>query len=157
MKAFNNEPEFKEQLLRLALEHEALDHYIAGTYNQENDGGEFRGCSVGCTINDVNRLKGLDGCHDDHAFLAVVLGVPLFIVNAQESIFEGSPHHLRIPWTYRFLKAIPVGADLTPVKTSFPRELDRLFRSSLPPETLETAEGAEARADLLIKLIKECS
>jgi len=162
MKAYNNDPKFKEQLLELVLENIALGCYIVGTYKEQNYRSVFCGCSVGVTINDVNRLKGTEGYHDNHYFLAEQLGVPVFIINSQELLFEELsdelPQELRTNWTYRLLKAIPVGADLTSVRNKFEKAMNKgdFYPAEYWLNTEESTKRIKAQADLLIKLIKEC-
>tara|TARA_R110000851_G_scaffold56163_1_gene131446 strand:+ start:762 stop:1010 length:249 start_codon:yes stop_codon:yes gene_type:complete len=63
--AFNNDKSMKATLVSLAVKHEAADQYIAGTYDTWG-GALFRGCSVGCTINDFNNMHNLSISTSDH-------------------------------------------------------------------------------------------
>lgn len=118
MKAYNNDPKLKAHLVGCSLENERLDRYIKGVYSNDSK-EEFKGCSVGCTINDYNKLTGNLFMYGDHGVLADVLGVPLFITLMQDHIFEGLPSDLRYAWTPRFLSAIPLDADLSSVRDKF--------------------------------------
>ena len=95
-----------ELLLPLAIAHQAADEYVKGTYFN-NDGPSFRGCSVGCSINDATIL-GLLACKtDNHAELARVLfGGVEQIARLQDAIFEGLPKNLAHAWTPRLLQAV---------------------------------------------------
>ena len=112
MKAFNGSKKFKSELLAKALEHKAADDYRAGTFGELKAFG-FKGCSVGCTIYDI------DPTHDknDYEFLATKLGVPLFVVHLQDVLFEGKSN--KAAWTYDFLSSINVNSDLTSVLPKF--------------------------------------
>jgi len=113
MKAFGGSKKFKNELLKKALEHRKEDDYISNYYGIYKTGkyniGVFKGCSVGCTIFDI------DPAHEknDHEFLATKLGVPLFVVHLQDTLFEGKSN--KSAWTYDFLKSINVNSDLTSV------------------------------------------
>lgn len=114
MEAYNNDPRFKEQLIKRAQEHRIADQYIKDYYYQK-DNTTFRGCSVGCCIRDVNDIQGTKGQYDNHAFLAAQLGIPEVFIHLQDIIFERLPDPKHKEWTERFLNAIQPGADLTPV------------------------------------------
>lgn len=113
MKAFNGSQEFKDQLLDLDQNHQEMDQYRKETFGYIENDGIFRGCSVGCLINDI------DPNHDnsDHEFLAEKLGVPVFVTILQDAFFENLEDSSK--WTEDLLTAIPVGADLTPVLPKF--------------------------------------
>jgi len=120
--AYHGDHELKSTLVALAIKHAEQDEYIKGIYAQidEYDCETFRGCSVGCSIYDLNNMAG-DQTSDygDHTYLACKLGVPLFVVKMQDDIFEGLPLEKSIAWTQRLFSAIPVGADLLPVAPKF--------------------------------------
>ena len=118
MRAFHGDPRLKSQLIEMARQHRVADEYIAGTY-ADDSGDTFRGCSVGCTVRDINDLTGESGGYADHAYLAEQLGVPEFVTRLQDAIFEGLPQDQRSGWTERLLTAIPEGADLTPALPRF--------------------------------------
>ena len=127
LQAFNNDKEFKDQMIAAAISHREKDEYIAGCYAKMN--GSFKGCSVGCSLFDVKGIKGIDVGEDyaDHALLAKELGIPEFICHLQDSIFEGLPDSERFKWTERLFNSIPLGVDLTPVLPRFLlKTLDRL-------------------------------
>jgi len=119
MKAFNADPDLKETLILKAKEHRLADEYIKGTYGEHQKDGPFKACSLGCTIFDINAIKGLSGSLSGYAFLAQELDIPEFIAHLQDCIFEGLEADLATHWTERLLTSIPVGADLTPVLPVF--------------------------------------
>ena len=126
MKAFNGDPALKAALIAKATQHRLADAYRQGSYGWM-ESGLFKGCSLGCTIHDINQIKDLSGKTNDHAFLAQQLGIPEFITALQDKIFEGLAPDLAHHWTERLLTAIPVEADLTPLLPDFLLSLlDRL-------------------------------
>lgn len=158
MKAYNNDPKLKAHLVGCSLENERLDRYIKGVYSNDSKEG-FKGCSVGCTINDYNKLTGNLFMHGDHGVLADVLGVPLFITLMQDHIFEGLPSELRYAWTHRLLSAIPTGADLSPVRDEFMNAFGLTCTADAYAAAVADADTAaryKEYADTLVKLMEEC-
>ena len=142
MKAFNNDPQYKADSIESAKQHRLADEFITGTYGRQN--GTFKGCSVGCSVTDVNKRNGTTGGVEDHGFLAEQLGVPEYIIHLQDSIFEGLNDDVRPQWTERLFTAIEPGADLTPVLPVFLlKTLDRL------------PEQGRSHIDHAIKRVKE--
>lgn len=132
MKAFHNDPELKQQLIDMAAEHRQADEYIKGAYGEEID-GKFRGCSIGCTIRDINKIHGKKLPINNHTALSEELGIPEFILRFQDSIYERLPEPLNTEWTERLFNAIPLGKDLTPVLPRFLiKTLDRLPETKRP-------------------------
>lgn len=117
MGAFNNDIKFQDQLVEMAVKHRLKDEYIKGTYGKQN--GQFKGCSIGCIVYDVNRINDLNISTDDHSKLAISLDIPEFILRLADSIFEGLPEPLNLEWTERWISAIPTGVDLNPVLPRF--------------------------------------
>ena len=132
MKAFHNDPELKQQLIDMAAEHRQADEYIKGAYGEEID-GKFRGCSIGCTIRDINKIHGKNLPINNHTALSEELGIPEFILRFQDSIYERLPEPLNTEWTERLFNAIPLGKDLTQVLPRFLiKTLDRLPETKRP-------------------------
>ena len=116
MLSYHNDPEFKAQLVDAARAHRLADEYVAGTY-QDDSASEFRGCSVGCSLHDVQKLRGVEvRDYGDHGQLAEALGVPEWLTRLQDQIFEGLSAGDREAWTERLYAAIPVGVDISHVK-----------------------------------------
>ena len=112
--AFNNNPKFKQKLIDMALEHQASDDYIRGTYGKKDKSG-FKGCSVGCTVYDVCKIKKIkpppfDDGDSVHELLAQTINVPSFVVSFQDYFFESISQKFRREWPIEFLKAIPCGS-----------------------------------------------
>lgn len=109
MQSFHNDESFKAQMLEAAEAHRLADEYISGTYHDE-DREVFHGCSVGCSLYDVQKLRGVkvDG-YENHSQLAEALGVPEWFTHLQDSLFEGVSAERRPKLTGELLGAIPVG------------------------------------------------
>ena len=134
MKAFSGNIT-KEMAIGFAKEHRLADEYLKGTFN--NVGAKFQACSVGCTIESINRATNSNYNHSDHAAVADALRIPEFVVHLQDLLFEKLPDDLHIEWTERLFQAIPDGADLTPVLPRFllaiqERSLARLDKTKSP-------------------------
>ena len=149
MKAFHDDPQFKAQLVEAAIAHREADDYISGTYVEKN--GRFRGCSVGCSLYDVQKIRGTPVIsYGNHERLAKTLGVPEWLCHLQDSIFEGLPADQRSRWTERLYAAIPVGADLEPVRHRLAiRRLTRLA------DTQKKALGSSTDDAVLAQTIRE--
>lgn len=97
--AFNNDEQFKRQVLERAFAHQHADEY-----------------SVGCAIYDISKLKGIKNPDiSSETFLAKQLNVPIFIATLQDAFFDGMSDELRSTWSTDFLASIKPGADLSPV------------------------------------------
>ena len=100
----------REVMIDEARAHREADRLIPGEY--WTDG---QGCSVGCSVETVNRRTGDEMSHSDHGGLADALGIPEPLVQLQDAIYEGLPCELRWAWPERFYTALPEGADLSGV------------------------------------------
>ena len=147
MNAFNGDTRLKTNLIARAEQHRLADEYVKGAYEDDEDATTFKGCSLGCTIHDINLERGLLGCVEDHAFLADQLEIPEFLTRLQDRIFEGLNTDLSNHWTERLLTAIPVGADLTPVLPVFLLSL----LDGLPPQEGEVKATIEGVKQVLIR------
>ena len=136
MQAYNNDIEFKKSLVDMSEAHMAADEFIQGEYGQMN--GSFSGCSLGCTIHDVNKIMGLKGDFNDHSFLSDSIGIPLFLTRLQDSVFEGLDIDAARKWTPRFLSSIVEGVDLNPVLPIFLLKL----LNNLPEQEIEEVSAA---------------
>jgi hypothetical protein len=116
------------QLAELAKQHRLADEYIKGTYG-DIDGGKFKACSIGCAINDLNKINGTEINTSSHAELAAALGIPEWITKVADTIFENLPAPLHTEWSERWLAAVAEkqGADFSLVLPRFLlRMLDEL-------------------------------
>ena len=99
MKAFHNDPDLKERVLAQLEAHYDADEIIHGVYWENG-----KGCAVGCTVH--------SNLHKDYE---TELGIPEVLAYVEEFIFEELPNDVAKEWPLRFIKAIPVGADLSKV------------------------------------------
>ncbi len=107
----------KEDMLAEVQKHRKQDQIIQGTYGEQN--GKWRGCAVGCSIHSVNALKGKKYQTNNHKVYETELGIPEWLARLEDTIFEGLPVAKAKLWPEQFIKAIPVGVDLEPVKWKF--------------------------------------
>ena len=110
MISYPNPPLSRDVMIAEAQAHRKAGRLVSGRYWDRN-----RGCSVGCSVETVNRRTGGRMSHYDHAGLAGALGIPESLVQLQDAIYEGLPKDLRQAWPERFYTALPEGADLSGV------------------------------------------
>lgn len=103
MIAYHGKPEVKETYLTRVRAHAAADEIIQGV-TWENG----KGCAVGCTLHTY-----------DHRRYERELGLPEWLARLEDTIFEGLPNEQAKLFPEQFLSAIPVGANLEPVKWKF--------------------------------------
>lgn len=97
-------------LLPLAVDHATHDHYCKGKYETAaSTTSEFRGCSIGCTINDARNLGLLpeSTLPSDHKAVANLLfGGVTNLARLQDRIFEGLEGDDSVYWTPRLLRTV---------------------------------------------------
>lgn len=103
MIAFHGDPKIKEKYLARLRAHAKADEIIHGVYWEHG-----KGCAVGCTIHSSR-----------HESYETELGIPTAIAYLEDSIFESLQNGDAKAFPLRFLKAIPVGADLSMVISQF--------------------------------------
>lgn len=103
MLAFHNDPAIKAKYLARVEGHIKADNLIRGT---GWDG--FRGCAVGCTLENY-----------DHSQYPIELGIPEWLARVEDGIFEGMSDQKSRTWPKDFLDAIKSGADLEKAKAPF--------------------------------------
>ena len=103
MRAFHGDPAIKVKYLARVRTHITADDLIRGT---GWDGS--KGCAVGCTLEKY-----------DHKAYEKELGIPEWLARIEDTLFEGMTEEKSRIWPEVFLKAIPIGADLRPVKAKF--------------------------------------
>ena len=101
--AFHNDPKVKRTYLARVRAHAKADEIIHGTYWEHG-----KGCAVGCTIH-----SHLHENYEDE------LGIPRILARLEDRLFEGMTNGHAKEFPARFLKAIPVGADLSNVWNQF--------------------------------------
>lgn len=100
MKAFFGNEFIKEDYVYQIRQHQLADEIIQGRFWENG-----KGCAVGCTIHDSN-----------HSKYETELGVPVWLAKLEDTIFEGLPNKIAKQWPLKFLKAIPLNADLDTIK-----------------------------------------
>lgn len=98
--------------------HREMDAFISGTY-REMDGDQFKGCAVGCAIQSINKLKGLNLDNGDHSEFEAHLGIPEWLARLEDTFFENLPKEKSKDWPVNFAEAINEGADLDKIKVPF--------------------------------------
>ena len=139
MLSFNNDPALKALHVAQAEHHFAADMLLAGTYG-ENDDGAFKGCSVGCFAHDIDPKA-----NDYHATVANARFLPEWLIQLQDSIFEGLSAPDRKLFHVELAKRIPVGVDLEKVQHVIAvSRFDRLIK--LQNAALEANHGLGVHA-----------
>lgn len=103
MKAFHNDPAIKAKYLARVQAHAQADEIIHGVYWQDG-----KGCALGCTVHSSM-----------HSAYETELGIPQAIARLEDVIFEGLENGEAKRFPDQFLRAIPVGADLSGVPALF--------------------------------------
>jgi hypothetical protein len=147
--AWHGNQEEKDWMIKEAQEHAKADRFIAGAFGNMDDGSEFKGCSVGCSIRSINikNCSNIDtGSHDE---LAEYIGLEChgWLVRMQDSIFEALNGAEQISWTERLFTSIQVGADISLV---LPRFLSFILTDTL---TLVQSEYCRQQKDAIQNVI----
>jgi hypothetical protein len=100
MSAWHGDEAVKAKYIARVEAHRLADEIIRGVGWEDG-----KGCAVGCTFDNY-----------DHARGPVEIGVPEWLMWLEDAIFEGLPYEKAILWPTQFLSAIPVGANLEPVR-----------------------------------------
>jgi hypothetical protein len=106
MLAYHGDSKIKARYVRRMEGHRKADELVQGCTWESN--GHQRGCAVGCCFHNYDHSRG-----------PIEIGVPEVLVRLEDYIFEGLPLAEAKKWPSRFLKAIPVGADLSVVWPQF--------------------------------------
>jgi hypothetical protein len=105
--AFHGDKSVKKKYLERVRLHAKADEIRSGYYWENG-----MGCAVGCTIHS-----------GEHAAYERELGIPMVLARLEDRLFEGMYRHGATAeakaWPERFLKSIPVGADLSLVWAKF--------------------------------------
>jgi hypothetical protein len=109
MKPFHNKPKLKKMLLIEIEKHQKADEIAQGSYGGEN--GPW--CAVGCAIHSLNVKLNKTYPTGDHSVYETELGIPRVIAKLEDTIFEGLAPKEAKEFPYKFISAIPVGADLS--------------------------------------------
>src|ERR1700757_2778572 len=105
---FHNNPAEKIALLERIGAHEVADAIAQGSYESWN--GSARRCAVGCSVRDLDERG--DEPSDWHARYEEVTGIPAWLAQLEDRVFEGLPSDVAKGWPRRFSEAVPVGVSL---------------------------------------------
>ena len=95
--------EQKDKWISIMQEHQDADRLIQGRWLDENNRGCFFGCAMQTNSNPLEKaIEAMD--------------LPSWLVYLAEKIFEGLPLDQAVLFPVQLLKAIPVYADLEPVR-----------------------------------------
>lgn len=97
MSAFHGSQELKGNLIKQLEAHYAADEIVKGQYWEDG-----KGCAVGCCIHGSS-----------HELMSETYGIPIELCNLLDVIFEGLENSAAKEFPLQFVKAIPVGADLS--------------------------------------------
>ncbi len=117
--AYKNDPVLKKKFVAEIIKHRKADQITQRTYGEEN--GKWKGCAVACSLRSLAILERerLVTTYDQHAEYETKLGIPEWLARLEDTIFEGLPVEDAKKWPEQFSEAIPVGANLEPVKWKF--------------------------------------
>lgn len=101
--AFHGDPAIKEKYVNRVMAHQKADKLIRGVGWEDG-----RGCAVGCTLESY-----------DHSRYPLELGIPEWLAQVEDTLFEKMGKNKSKTWPEKFLKAIPVGSNLEPIKAKF--------------------------------------
>jgi hypothetical protein len=103
LQAFHGDKAIKSKYLARVAAHRKADELIRGATGQNG-----RCCAVWCTLDAY-----------DHSRYPIELGIPRELAHLEDRLFEGMPPAKAMVWPAEFLRAIPVGADLSDVWPTF--------------------------------------
>lgn len=110
-RTFNGDVGKKEYLVARAADHEKAYHYVRGAYNSSS-GTVFRGCLVGCSLNDLELYyPQIARDWGDHSLFELI-GVPKTVAELADQLFENLPLHEATAFPQQFWSAVPVGVSL---------------------------------------------
>lgn len=166
MLSFHNDEQLKEQYVNKMLLHAKADEIRQGFYWENG-----KGCATGCLMENPR----------PHSLYPIKIGVPESIAYLEDKIFEGLPNEDAKQFAVDFVKAIPVGADLSKVEYRFKlwlltdkyngvikyaneetkkiiRQIAKLHKKMISGESVSDEDWSaayKAMAKKLIKLLKE--
>jgi hypothetical protein len=139
MTSFHNNQALKESMVKEIEKHRKADQILQGTYGVEN--GKWKGCAVACSLRSLDIIQGKETKtqYDNHKRYETDLGIPEWLARLEDTIFENLPTNEALKWPTQFIKAIPVGVDLDPVKWKFgaylmKENIDRVRALNIPDE-----------------------
>ena len=82
-------------------------------------GTKSRFCAVGCSIHSLNVKRGKNIATGNHSAYETEFGIPESLAHLEDFLFEKMPNDKAQKWVAEFIRAIPVGADLSLVAPRF--------------------------------------
>ena len=101
--AYHNDNAVRQKYLARVELHRQHDQIVKGRYWEDG-----KGCAVGCILHSAK-----------HSAAETELGIPAWLMRLIDGIFENLPNAEAVNFPGAFLEAIPVGADLAPVRDQF--------------------------------------
>ena len=102
--------EQKTELLARIARHEALDTIAQGAYADAGGNGLLRVCAVGCAM--VEPADKTPSINNWHQAMEDMWGIPAWLGELEDRVFEGLPIEEAKTWPRRFVEAIPVDKEL---------------------------------------------
>ena len=140
--SFHNDSKLKAAILAEVIKHRKQDQITQGTYGEQN--GDWKGCAVACSLRSLAIVKGeeLITTYNQHSRYETDLGIPEWLARLEDTIFEGLSVDDSKTWPEQFLKAIPIGKNLEPVKWKFcsfilKENIDRVLKLKISNELKE--------------------
>ncbi len=147
--SYHNDATLKKDMVEEMAIHKKQDAFIKGTYGHMN--GQFKGCAVGCGIHSLNVRRNLGiEAFGDHAAYSKALGIPEWLARLEDTLFENLPKKEANNFPLDFVKAMPIGVDLEPVKWRFcalilkeniERVLTLKIKDDLKQQVVESIQG----------------
>ena len=158
--AYKGDAKLKTIFVEEVEKHRKLDSIVQGTYGHQN--GTWKGCAVACSLRSLAIIDGepLVEEYSNHKDYESKLGIPEWLARLEDTIFEGLPIEEAKKWPTQFAKAIPVGANLDPIKWKFcafilKENIDRVLRldikDELKEQVVKTIHGVLALHESAIK------
>lgn len=101
--AFHGSELVKDAVLAQLQGHYEADEIVKGVYWESG-----KGCAVGCTVHS-----------GAHASYETQFGIPQLLARLEDGIFEAMDYAVAREWPLRFMRAVPVGADLSEIWPQF--------------------------------------
>jgi len=121
----------KEEFLNELRKHYEADNFIQGSYYSKSIG---KGCAVGCSVKSINDIRGKYTAIIHYGVYAAI-GIPEWLAQLEETIFEGLDIEAAKEWPIQFTEAINTGAELDTIKAEL---IDGMYESESVNEAAET-------------------
>ena len=119
MIAYHGDETLKARLVAEMEAHRAQDQIVQGQYGA-GDGGDFRGCAVGCALHSLFHIGVYERrTWDRHELFEPLAGIPQILARLCDKIFEGLPADEAPAFAVAFWAAPRPGADLSGVWDQF--------------------------------------